>query len=182
MTVPPAPAASRPASAGLDDCQLQVLPLATESLGLPDTLRHLSLRLGSAARRRVAWVAERVGFVPAPPAGPPAVAAAAPLPDGFAEGQRVRVLPLAQIRALLDEQGRTAGMTFMAGMERFCGQELTVRKRVRTIFDERHERMLRLRRAYLLEGVICDGRQQFDREGCDRGCFYFWKESWLEAS
>jgi hypothetical protein len=181
MTATPPPAASHPAFAGPDDCQLHVLPVATTSLGLPDTLRHLSLRLGSAARRRVAWVAKRVGFVPGPPAAPASVAAAAALPDGFAEGQRVRVLPLTQIRALLDDQGRTGGMTFMAGMERFCGHELTVRKRVRTIFDERHDRMLRLRRAYLLEGVICDGRQQYDREGCDRACFYFWKEPWLEA-
>jgi hypothetical protein len=176
MSAPARPAPAPP------DCQLEELPVATDALGLTEELLRLALRLGSAVSRRADRLAARVGLPwrAAPPA--PTSVPAAPPPDGFAEGSRVRVLPRARLEALLDAEGRTEGLTFLAGMERFCGRELVVKRRVRMIFDERRGRMVRLRRTYVLEGAICDSRGLYDREGCDRCCHFFFKEAWLEPA
>jgi hypothetical protein len=83
------------------------------------------------------------------------------------------------ISATLDKNGRCDGLRFMKGMEEYCGQTFTVLRRVQAIFDEREWHMRRIRDTVLLEGVICKGWYMGDREGCDRCCFFFWKEQWL---
>jgi hypothetical protein len=159
-------------------CQLKELTHATAPLALDDQLRRILLRLESALRRRLARVAAHLRSAPA--AGP----AGLEVLDvrDFAEGERVRVLPLERLRPLLDAEGRTNGLTFLDGMERFCGRELTVKRKVHAIFDEKRGRMVRLRRTYLLEGAVCDSRGLYDREGCDRCCYYFWRDAWLEPA
>ena len=65
----------------------------------------------------------------------------------------------------------------LAGSER-C------RRHVRAIrfFDERTRRMLRLRDVVILDEAICAPPLEgaHDYAGCDRTCFFFWKEAWLE--
>jgi len=95
------------------------------------------------------------------------------------KGDLAEILPLDEIRKTLDQNGRCNGLQFMLGMEKLCGRRARVLKKVRTIFDERLWKMVRIRDTYLLEGVICDGRDVFEGEGCDRSCFFFWKENWL---
>ena len=103
----------------------------------------------------------------------------APLCEPLQAGDLVEVLSLAEIRRTLDEHDRCAGLKFMKPMAAYCGQRFVVQTNVRRIYNERHERMLRLRRTVLLRNVLCDGRYLGDREGCDRCCFFFWKEDWL---
>jgi hypothetical protein len=95
-------------------------------------------------------------------------------------GDLVQVLPMSKIRKTLDKNGRTNGMDFLAGMERFCGTKARVLKRVNYVFDERAWKMRKCRGVVILEGIICDGSEQFQGEGCDRCCYFFWKEAWLE--
>jgi hypothetical protein len=64
-------------------------------------------------------------------------------------------------------------------MTRYCGTTQRVMKRVQFFFDERAWKMVRCR-AVLLEAVICDGRDMGAGEGCDRSCFFYWKDAWLE--
>jgi hypothetical protein len=95
------------------------------------------------------------------------------------EGDRVRVLPMSEIRRTLDATGCCNGLRFLKGMEEYCGQTYVVQRRVRAIFDERAWEMRRIRDTVLLQDVYCKGRYMGDREGCDRCCFFFWKVYWL---
>lgn len=105
-----------------------------------------------------------------------------PEPLRAQSGQRVRVKSVADIRATLDAKGQYRGLSFMPEMERFTGRELTVRKRVELFFDERTREMRRVRDVVILDGAFCEGRPSdpWDYAGCDRSCFLFWKEAWLE--
>jgi len=98
-------------------------------------------------------------------------------------GERVRIRPFEEIRATLDAEGRSDGLGFMvAAMKKYCGGTYTVRKRVRLFFDERKREMRRARDVVILEGVFCETPpdEADDWAGCDRACFLFWKEAWLE--
>jgi hypothetical protein len=44
--------------------------------------------------------------------------------------------------------------------------------------DERDYRVKKCKGIILLEGAICGGTAYFGR--CDRACFFFWREEWLE--
>ena len=101
----------------------------------------------------------------------------------LAPGDRVRVRSRAEIDATLDAAGACDGMTFLGVvMEKYCGRTLTVRGRVNRFFDERNWKMLKLRDAVLLDGAFCEPPRSagVDWAGCDRSCFLFWKEAWLE--
>jgi hypothetical protein len=75
----------------------------------------------------------------------------------------------------LDEDGRNMGLMWMPSMSRFCGRRLRVFKRVERIVLEGTGQIRDLRNTVLLEGAICQGKY-----GCDRSCFHFWREVWLE--
>jgi hypothetical protein len=49
---------------------------------------------------------------------------------------------------------------------------------VKTFVDERDCRVKKVKGVYLLEGVNCQGFELYGE--CDRACFYFWREEWLE--
>lgn len=101
----------------------------------------------------------------------------------LAPGDRVRVRARAEIDATLDENGTCDGMTFLdVVMEKYCGRTFVVRRRIDRFFDERHWRMLKLKDAVILDGAFCEPPKTagVDWAGCDRSCFLFWKEAWLE--
>ncbi len=62
----------------------------------------------------------------------------------FRPGEIVEVLSYEEIAATLDGNGICDGLQFMEGMKRLCGHQVTVRKKVRMIFDERTRRMVRI--------------------------------------
>ena len=90
-------------------------------------------------------------------------------------GELVEVKSEAEIRGTLDNEGRLRGLAFLPAMRSFCGQRHRVLKRVERIFMEESGRTRRVKNTVLLEGVMCDGFPW----GCDRSCFYFWREAWL---
>lgn len=175
-------------SAKKTDCQLQVLCDSGEALTLADKARNITLRLISAIRRRTY---KRSGFNVGGK-GSPGIG----IDDSWKEnnggigradtrkspinvGDIVQIRSIDEIKATLDPTGKCEGLQFMISMEKYCGREARVFKKVRTIFDERLWKMVKVRNAYLLDGIICDGRDVFDGEGCDRSCFFFWKDKWL---
>ena len=95
-------------------------------------------------------------------------------------GDLVEVLSMEEIKKLLNEKNETQGLAFMPEQEKFCGMQTRVIKRVNFMFDERERVMRKIKNVVILEGVICSGEGMFDAEACDRGCFLFWKESWLK--
>ncbi len=91
-------------------------------------------------------------------------------------GEWVEVKSEAEILATLDAAGRNKGMQFMPQMRRYCGRRFRVYKRLESLLFEESQQRRRIRNTVLLDGLICDG----DGVGCDRSCFFFWRETWLK--
>ncbi len=100
-----------------------------------------------------------------------------PEPEALEPGDLVEVRPIEEVLATLDTHRRCKGLRWMTGMRRFCGGRYRVFKRVDRIMLETDGRIRRMKGTVLLEGVVCDG-QEFG--GCDRSCFHFWREAWLQ--
>lgn len=90
-------------------------------------------------------------------------------------GEWVRVKHEKEILASLDHCSQNKGLVWMPIMSQYCGRKLKVYKRVNKIVLESTGEIRRLKNTVLLEGAICDGIY-----GCDRSCFHFWREAWLE--
>lgn len=93
-------------------------------------------------------------------------------------GDLVRVRSKEEIEATFDHLGRTKGCGFMDGMEVYCGTVQRVLKPMERFVNERDLRVKKCKGLVLLEGVMCEGTTTFGR--CDRSCFSFWREEWLE--
>ena len=93
-------------------------------------------------------------------------------------GDRVRVKSRQEVQALLNPWQELHGCAFMEEMWVYCGTEQVVMKRVEKFLDEATLRMYSSQGLVLLENLICEGTIDFGR--CDRSCFYFWREEWLE--
>jgi hypothetical protein len=104
----------------------------------------------------------------------PVLSAAAALNAGDA----VRVRSREEIQQSLNRWNQLKGCSFMEEMERYCGTRQRIFKRVERFLDERDYRSKRCRGIYLLDGVLCEGTRDFGP--CDRSCFFFWREEWLE--
>jgi hypothetical protein len=92
-------------------------------------------------------------------------------------GDLVEVKPIETILSTLDSRRRHKGLRWMTGMRKFCGGRYRVYKRVDRIMLETNGELRRMKDTVLLEGVVCDGKEFGD---CDRSCFHFWREAWLE--
>ncbi len=93
-------------------------------------------------------------------------------------GDLVRIKSEAQIRATLGLWNELKGCTFMEEMWDYCGTTQRVLKRVERFMDERQYKIKRARGLVFLESAICQGTIDFGP--CDRSCFFFWREEWLE--
>ena len=91
-------------------------------------------------------------------------------------GELVRVRSPQEIQRSLDDGRRHSGLLFMPGMWQFCGREFRVYKKVRKLQIESTGEVRRVKNTVLLDGVVCEG----SIIECDRSCFYFWREAWLE--
>lgn len=161
------------------DCQLLTLYDSTEDLDFADKLRRIYLRLKRASRKRISRA--RKMLFPARQrelneSQTNTIAANRPV---LQEGDVVEVLPFDDIRKTLDENMRLGKMLFMEGMKEYCGKRLRVLKKMKIMLDEHPWGMVRLKDSVILENSICDARGTYDKEGCERCCFYFWKEQWL---
>ncbi|MFC1635072.1 hypothetical protein ACFL5Z_09540 [Planctomycetota bacterium] len=92
-------------------------------------------------------------------------------------GELVEVKSIDEIRKTLDQDDRFRGLYFMGEMRRFCERRFRVHKKVNRILLESTEEIRNVKNTVLLEGVMCDGHVQC---GCDRSCFYYWREAWLK--
>ena len=93
----------------------------------------------------------------------------------LASGDWVRIRSKEQIEATLDRWQSLKGCGFMDGMASYCGTTQRVLKRVERFMDERDFRLKKASGVVLIEGLMCSGGGR-----CDRSCFYFWREEWLE--
>jgi len=93
-------------------------------------------------------------------------------------GDRVRVRSWEEIQALLDPFKETRGCAFLEDMREYCGTQQRVLKSMERFLDERDYKVKKVNGVILLENVICNGTPAFGK--CDRSCFLFWREEWLE--
>lgn len=95
-------------------------------------------------------------------------------PLGLQSGDRVRVRSRQEIGLTLDCEGTCPWPGYIPEvMDRFKGGTFSVRGRVERFFDERNQRLMKLRGVVLLDGAFCepspDSRSPF--AGCSRSCF-----------
>jgi len=90
-------------------------------------------------------------------------------------GDLVRVRSREEIQATLDRWKSLKGCGFLDEMANYCGTTQRVLKRVEQFIDERDYRLKKAGGIVLLEGALCSGGGK-----CDRACFFFWREEWLE--
>jgi hypothetical protein len=112
----------------------------------------------------------------------------APQPEGAEDysqvlrlqpGEVVEVKSEEEIRRTLDVHGKNRNLGFMPEMWEYCGRQLRVLKKVEKICLENQPRTVRrLENTVILEGAFCKG----SGIGCDRACFYFWRECWLKRA
>jgi len=174
-------------SAGNDNCQLQGIirtsPSAKEK-GLSfvvRTKRALKRRLSVRVQKRLKgavgsigdWLDRRRGG-----AKPLKPALDARVPQRLEAGDLVRVRSREDIEATLDRWRSLKGCGFLEEMAGYCGTVQRVLKRVERFIDERDYRLKKASGIVLLEGVLCSGTGKTGR--CDRACFFFWREEWLE--
>lgn len=93
-------------------------------------------------------------------------------------GDLVRVRASEEILATLNSWQELQGCLFFQDMWRYCGTIQRVLRPVERFVDERDYRVKKAKGLILLEGLICEGTPDYGR--CDRSCFYFWREEWLE--
>ncbi len=93
-------------------------------------------------------------------------------------GDWVRVRSREEIQSTLDPFKELKGCAFLEEMYQYCNTEQRVLKAMTRFLDERDYKVKKVRGVILLENVICRGTPAFGP--CDRCCFLFWREEWLE--
>lgn len=93
-------------------------------------------------------------------------------------GDWVQVRSWEEIRTMLDPFKETHGCAFLEDMHQYCGTTQQVFKPMDRFLDERDYKVKKVSGVILLKDVICNGTPAFGK--CDRSCFLFWREEWLE--
>jgi hypothetical protein len=98
----------------------------------------------------------------------------------FKNGDLVKVRSAQEITSTLDPFKELKGCAFLSEMYQYCGTEQRVLKSMQYFMDERDYKLKKVRGVILLENIICSGTPTFG--ACDRCCFLFWREEWLEKN
>jgi hypothetical protein len=171
------------------NCQVTCLQLVAEGPGeVPP--ESLTRRLKLAIRRRLSpdlerafknrtddWI-NRFSALIGRATKPSASVARVSSKERVHAGDWVRVRSQEEIEATLNNWRQLKGCTFMPEQVAYCGTVHQVHKRMKQFVDERDLRVKKVSGIILLEGVRCQGTAAFG--SCDRSCFYFWREEWLE--
>jgi hypothetical protein len=158
-------------------CQVHCLEQMSEPLGRAEPLWQLRNRLKRITKRRLRYFGNLLSKGTGEPNTRSALAAHT-AEGALRAGDVVRVRSREQIQATLDRWNRLKGCDIMEEMWQYCGTTQRVLKRVDRFLDERDYRVKRCKGIVLLEGVMCEGT--IDYGPCDRSCYYFWREEWLE--
>ena len=157
-------------------CQLYCLEPMFKPTGKPERMWQFRHRFKRIVKRRMSYLyhflSERFGKRRTVT---PSSSAAAP---NFQPGDAVRIKSEEEIEATLDRWNCLKGCAFMEEMWPYCGTKQHVFKRVRRFLDERDYLTRRSNGIVLLDRVTCEGTKDFGP--CDRACFFFWREEWLE--
>jgi hypothetical protein len=104
--------------------------------------------------------------------------AANPIVSHFKAGDLCRVRSKAEIQATLNPWKELKGCAFLDDMWQYCDTTQHILQPLERFLDERDYKVKKSKGIVLLENAICRGTPVFGR--CDRCCFLFWREEWLE--
>jgi hypothetical protein len=159
-------------------CQIQCIPKLTETMGTVEVLWQHRKRIKRITKRRWNYLINLFSEIKGE---------SVTISGGFAEktrsyllqpGDRVRIRSRQEIRATLDKWNQLRRCSFMEEMLPYCGTTQRVFKRVERFLDERDYLLKKCKGIVILEGIYCEGTKDFGQ--CDRSCFFFWREEWLE--
>ena len=158
-------------------CQLQYLNETSKPLGFFEVLWQGHRRLHRTLKRRVHYLKDLTAqlnksFMSAEHAAKPVQGIM------LKAGDRVRIKSKEEIQATLNHWNQLKGCSFMDEMGTYCGTEQRILKRVEKFLDERDYLLKKCRGIVILDGVLCEGTRDFGP--CDRTCYFFWREEWLE--
>ncbi|RJP50453.1 MAG: hypothetical protein C4583_10605 [Anaerolineaceae bacterium] len=157
------------------NCQLYSLKNIHQPLRRQDKLWQFRNRLKRIAKRRINYLSNVIGRMRK------MNTLSASVPEkrmGFQPGDRVCIKSREEIQRTLDNWNELKGCGFMDEMWQYCGTEQKVLKCVERFLDESDYRVKQVRGIYLLDGMVCHGTVDFGP--CDRSCFFFWREEWLD--
>lgn len=101
----------------------------------------------------------------------------------FRAGDILRVKSRDSIFGSIYPTNKLDGCLFVEQMWDYCDNYYKVLRVVDTFFDEQKKRTFKSRLPlYILENLICEGREDSFQIKCDHGCFLLWHEDWLEKS
>ena len=159
-------------------CQLHCLPQMAQPLTAYNVIGQRKNRIHRILKRR--WIYLKNWFTELSTARTSAQEARAQslTNEGLQAGDRVRVLSKEEIQTTLNRWNQLKGCAFMEEMGPYCGTTQRVFKRVEKFLDERDYLVKKCNGVVILDGVMCQGTKDFGP--CDRSCFFFWREEWLE--
>jgi hypothetical protein len=158
-------------------CQLQCLNETSKLLGFFEVLWQSHRRLHRILKRRVHYLKNLAAQLNKSCTS--AEHAAKPVQGiRLQAGDRVRIKSKEEIQATLNHWNQLKGCSFMDEMWPYCGTEQRILKRVEKFLDERDYLIKKCCGIVILDGVFCEGTRDFG--SCDRTCFFFWREEWVE--
>lgn len=160
-----------------DTCQIHDLEKMSEPLSIVDLVGQRKNRVTRFVKRRWNYLKNMLSETAARTIRDSAHTAAR-AGNGLQPGDRVRVKSRAEIQQTLNLWNQLRGCSFMEEMTPYCGTEQKVLKRIEKFLDERDYLIKKCKGIVILDGVFCTGTKHFG--DCDRTCFFFWREDWLE--
>ena len=161
------------------ECQIHCLNRMARPQGAAGVLWQRRNRLRRIFRRRWKYVMHRLGEAIGARRTVSRDAVKGLTSEGLRPGQVVRVRSKEEIRATLNRWDQLKGCSFTDEMWAFCGTRQRVLKRVERFLDERDYLVKKCNGLVILDRVMCEGAKDYG--ACDRSCFFFWREEWLEA-
>ncbi len=167
------------AKRGLHNCQIHCVPRVAQSIGFVGELQYLYSRAKRFLKRRLNYVWNRLATLKYQGRASNGVLVRQnDVVLHFRAGDLVRIKSAHEIHATLNVWNSLRGCTFAEEMWPYCGTTQRVMKRMERFLDERDYHIKKSNGIVILEGLICAGSIDFGR--CDRSCFFFWREEWLE--
>lgn len=158
-------------------CQIQCFDEISEPLGRFEIFWQLRNRLRRIIKRRIRYLLNRLDKTTGEK-NTASIVIDNTLDEPLQAGDFVRIRSKEEIQATLDHWNRSNGCDIMEEMWVYCNTMQKVYKRVERFLDERDYRVKRCNGIVLLERIVCQGT--IDYGPCDRSCFFFWREEWLE--
>jgi len=157
-------------------CQIYCLESMSPPLDRFAVITQKRNRLKRIARRRFQYLLNWLREWRQGDAG--TIPMAIPSKQEFNPGDPVRIKSIEAIKQMLNRWNQLKGCGFMEEMRPYCGTTQKVLKAVEKFLDERDYLIKKCKGILILERVMCEGTKDFG--ACDRSCYFFWREEWLE--